>query len=95
MARFRGSELDDRWRLTSRIIEGLRRDAFLVAKDFGLDKLNEEDSVPKLVAAMREMIFPLQATEAKILYAQGHKQGGVLSHQNGERMMSYISRRKR
>jgi hypothetical protein len=46
MARFHGSEFDDRWRLASKIIEGMQGDAFLVAKDFGLDQLTEEDSEP-------------------------------------------------
>ena len=40
------------------------------------------------------MIFLLQSREAKILYTQGRKQGGVPSRQNGESMMSYISCRK-
>ena len=95
MARYNGCDDEDRWKVGYKILEGLKDDAFLVAKDMGLEALNETDSVPRLVENMRKMVFPLQTREAKVLYTQGHKQHGVLSRQVGESMMSYITRRKR
>ena len=43
----------------SKIVDGLRGDAFVVAQEVGLEALYEADGVQKLCAAMKEMVFPL------------------------------------
>ena len=56
---------DDRRAVTRAIIEGLRRDAFQIAKDIGIPKLYEEGGIDRLVKAIRDAVFPLEQTEAK------------------------------
>ena len=62
----------------SRVVDGLRDDAFVVAKEIGLDKLwqtgDEELSPPieagvdVLIKTMKVMVFPLTTYEAKELF---------------------------
>ena len=79
----------------TRVVEGLRGDAFDVARDLGEEVLCAENGLIALVDAMRTSVFPLKAQEAKELFKQGTKPGGLLSRQAGESMTSYVSRRKR
>ena len=74
---------DDARVLGSKVLEGLRDDAYLVARHFGLDALIEDDGIPKLVKAMRDSVFPFKEEEAQMLYQQGQKEDGVLSRQSG------------
>ena len=82
-------------REASRVIEALRGDALQCAMDVDLDKLTAKDGLKVLIEAMRAMVFPTKRQEAKELYSQGHREGGQLSKQAGESMLSYISRRRR
>ena len=79
----------------SKIVDGLRGDAFVVAQEVGLEALYEADGVQKLCAAMKEMVFPLTEQEAKELFRQYTKPAGLLSRQKSESMRQYISRRVR
>ena len=79
----------------TKIVEGLRGDAFDVARDLGEDVLCGDDGLIMLVDAMRTTVFPLKAQEVKELLKHGTKPGGLLSRQAGESMTSYVSRRKR
>ena len=77
------------------MLEGLRGDAYLVAQDLGVSKLMEDDGIDQLIAALKKMIFPLQALEAKELFRVGQQMAGPLARQTGESVTSYISRRRR
>ena len=83
--------------IVQKTVEGLRGDAFLIAKDIGLDELAATGGkgIEKLIDLVRDHTFPLREEEAKELFAQGQRQGGPLSRQSGESMTSYLSRRTR
>ena len=76
------------------VMDGLRGDAYKVAKRMGVKALCETDGIPKLVTAMREFVFPSKKLEAKELYTHGHAVGQTLSRQSGESMLSYCARRR-
>ena len=48
----------DRSSLVHRVLEGLRGDAFLVARDMGLDALAAKGGLDELVERIRKMVFP-------------------------------------
>ena len=87
--------------MMGKIIEGLRGEAFVVAKELGLDALwNSPDDfteggVDNLIRAVKLSVFPNVTHEAKELFTQFSKASGPLSRQNGESMQHYISRRVR
>lgn len=58
-ARYYGTKDDDKQGLGCRIIEGLSGEAYLVAKNLGIETLSEKEGVPKLIDAMRKRIFPI------------------------------------
>ena len=94
-ARHAGTKEDDKAYVGPRILEGLKDDAYLVAKDFGLEALAKEDGVLKLIDKMRAHVFPSMEDEAQLLYHHGQKEGGMLSRQSGESMFAYVGRRRR
>ena len=49
----------------SKVVDGIRGDAFVVAQEVGLEALYEWDGVEKLTKAMRNMVFPRTEQEAK------------------------------
>ena len=85
----------------SKVVDGLRGDAFIIAKEVGLDKLWEvgdafvDAGVDTLIKAIKESVFPLTTYEAKELFRQYCKPAGSLSRQNGESMHQFVSRRRR
>ena len=85
----------------SKVVDGLRGDAFIIAKEVGLDNIWEigDDHYPAgvdtLIDAIKLSVFPLTTYEAKELFRQYCKPSGSLSRQNGESMHQYISRRRR
>ena len=88
---------EDMPRTASQIVESLRGEALSIAITIGITTLVKGDGsgIKELIAAVRDYIFPVKEEEAKALYREGHKIGGVLSRQPGEPMQSYITRRKR
>ena len=84
----------DRSAVVHKVLEGLRGDAFLVARDLGLEKLIVPGGLDLLVDRIRTMVFPRASEEARELFRAGQKVG-VLSRQYGESTTSYISRRRR
>ena len=90
----------------SRVVDGLRGEAFITAKDVGIDRLwqpgsvegDDEDIIPGaklLIDAIRRSVFPLTTHEAKVLFRQYCHPNGPLSRQKGESMQQYVSRRRR
>ena len=85
----------DRSVLVNKIIEGLRGDAFSIARDVGIDVITAPGGLDLLVQRLRAHVFPRAREEAKELFRAGQKQGGPLSRQPGEPMLSYTQRRRR
>ena len=79
----------------AQVVEALRGDALRVAMDIGNTELVHERGKTKLIEDMKKSIFPLVEQEAKELYREGHKLGGILSRQDGESMSAYCQRRRR
>ena len=90
----------------SKVVDGLRGEAFIIAKELGLQRIWDpgnydliegprEAGVDVLINALKHSVFPLTTYEAKELFRQYCKPSGSLSRQNGESMHQYISRRKR
>ena len=91
----------------SKVVDGLRGDAFVIATQVGLEQLwkppvvsaDEDMSVPGgvdvLVQAMKSSVFPLTTHEAKELFRQYCKPNGSLARQAGESMHQFVSRRRR
>ena len=94
----------------SKVIDGLKGEAFVIAKEVGLDAIWEVGStevvtedgttpaitpgVDVLIEAIKRHVFPLTTFEAKELFRQYTKPSGSLSRQNGESMHQYVSRRR-
>ena len=49
----------------SKIVDGLRGDAFVVAQEVGLESLHEHDGIQLLTQKMREMVLPMTTQEAQ------------------------------
>ena len=101
LLRVKGKKGDAYTDAASRVVDGLRSDAFVVAREVGLDTLYKPGSdtdasgIEQLVEAMKAAVFPLTTHEAKELFRQFTKPSGSMSRQTGESMAQYISRRKR
>eukprot|EP00435_Cladocopium_sp_Y103_P050664 s1856_g15.t1 len=84
--------------LVTKIMEGLRGDAFLLAKDMGLSALMDVGPPTGLelrVERIKELVFPLRSHEARELFRIGQLANGPLSRQSSETILSFIGRRKR
>ena len=68
-----GEELADRSSLVHRVLEGLRGDAFLFARDMGLDALATRGGLDELVERIRKMVFPRATEEARELFRSGQR----------------------
>ena len=96
MARIGGlTEPEELRKGTNRVLEWLRGDALDLAMDIGRERLMTLDGVNALLDSIRKTICPIEAQEAKILFAMGQKPHGPLTRQANESMTSYCSRRKR
>lgn len=82
----------DRSTLVNKIVEGLRGDAFLIARDLGLETLTQDGGLERLVERIKSHVFPRAQEEAKELFRAGQK--AVLSRQLQEPMLSYTQRRR-
>ncbi len=83
MTRCHGTDDEDKWKLGSRVVQGLSGEALKVAMTFGFAKLTENDAVPKPIEDMRGHLFPMSTAEARELCRAGQRPG-VLSRQSGE-----------
>jgi len=84
--------------LVTKVMEGLRGDAFLMAKDLGLSALMDvgpPTGLELLVEKIKEHVFPLRSHEARELFRLGQQASGPLSRQSAETILSFIGRRKR
>ena len=79
--------------LVNKILEGLRGDAFLLARDVGLDALTSEEGLEDLLQKMKAFVFPRANYQRRRSCSALAR--GPLSRQSGESMLSYTNRRKR
>ena len=97
-----GDDLDElsasatqaRTEMVQKVLEGLREEAFELARDIGVDVLTQPGGLRKFVKKLRDIVFPRASEEARELFKAGQKPGS-LARQNGESMLSYVSRRRR
>ena len=80
--------------MVQKVLEGLREEAFELARDIGVDVLTQPGGLRKFVEKLRDTVFPRASEEARELFKVGQKPGS-LARQNGEFMLSYVSRRRR
>eukprot|EP00439_Symbiodinium_sp_Y106_P012953 s3070_g1.t2 len=83
-----------RTEMVHRVLEGLRDEAFELARDIGIESLTEPGGLRAFITQMRNVVFPRAAEEARELFRAGQRHG-VLARQGGESMLSYVSRRRR
>ena len=83
-----------RTEMVQKVLEGLREEAFELARDIGVDVLTQPGGLRKFVEKLRDVVFPRASEEARELFKTGQKPGS-LARQNGESMLSYVSRRRR
>ena len=93
--KWEAAKAEDKSRVMSQIIEGLRGDAADIVRDIGVTDVLKEDGLTVLTEALRKHVYPKKAAEAKLLYRHGHKQKGILTRQPSEPVANYISRRRR
>ena len=93
--KWNAAKAEDKSRVMSQIIEGLRGDAADIVRDIGVVDVLKEDGLTVLTEALRKHVYPKKAAEAKLLYRHGHKQKGILTRQPSEPVANYISRRRR
>ena len=97
-----GDDLDElsasatqaRTEMVQKVLEGLREEAFELARDIGVDVLTRPGGLRKFVETLRDNVFPRASEEARELFKVGQKPGS-LARQNGESMLSYVSGRRR
>ena len=77
------------------VMEGLRGDAFLVARDMGINALVADGGLRELVRRIKQSVFPRASEEARELFRIGQVRSGPLSAQPSESMRSYCDRRRR
>ena len=94
MAKLHATKTEKRFSLGAKLLESLRDDAYIVARDLGHTVLKKENAIEEIIEVVKKQIFPLQAQEAKELYRVGPSVGGVMSRQPGESMTSYTGRRR-
>ena len=59
MIRYHATDKEDKWKLASKLCEGLTGESLKVAMALGIDKLSQKDGVLKLVEALRLHMFGL------------------------------------
>ena len=83
-----------RTEVVQKFLEGLREEAFELARDIGVDVLTQPGGLRKFVDKLRDVVFPRACAQARELFKTGQKPGS-LARQNQESMLSYVSRRRR
>ena len=94
MTRYHSTDDSEKWKLASKLTEGLTGESLKIAMSLGITELTKQDGVLLLIRALRQHIFPLASAEARELFKAGQRPG-ILSKQAGETMISYVSRRRR
>ena len=61
MMRFQTAKPEDRPAVAAKIVEGLRGDAFAIARDVGMTELLSENGVKTLIERIRQQVFSPEA----------------------------------
>ena len=69
----------DRSTLVNKFVEGLRGDAFLIARDLGLETLTQDGGLERLVERIKSHVFPRAQEEAKELFRAGQSRRSFVS----------------
>ena len=69
-----------------KVLEGLREEAFELARDIGIEALTAPGGLRDFISRMRNVVFPRAAEEARELFKAGQRQG-ALARQSGESML--------
>ena len=83
--------------LVTKVMEGRRGYAFLMAKDLGLKELMDvgpPTGLELLAERIKEHVFPMRSYEARGLFRLGQQANGPLSRQSAETILSVIGKRK-
>ena len=83
-----------RTEMVHRELEGLRDEAFELARDIGIESLTAPGGLRSFITQLRNVVFPRAAEEARELFRAGQRHV-VLARQGGESMLPYVSRRRR
>ena len=83
-----------RTEMVHKVMEGLRDEAFELARGIGIEALTAPGGLRDFISRMRNVVFPRAAEEARELFRAGQR-NGALARQGGESMLSYVSRRRR
>ena len=65
---------NDKARVMSQIVEGLRGDAADIVRDFGAEDILKADGLTVLTEALKKHVFPKKAAKAKLLHWHRHQQ---------------------
>ena len=76
--------------MVQKVLEGLRDEAFELARDIGVVVLTQPGGLRKFVDKLRDVVFPRASEEARELFKTGQKPGS-LARQSQESMLSYVS----
>ena len=83
-----------RTEMVQKVLEGLREEAFELARDIGVEVLTQPGGLRKFVDKLRDVVFPRASEEARGLFKTRQKPGS-LARRSQESMLSYVSRRRR
>ena len=83
-----------RTEMVQKVLEGLGEEAFELARAIGVGVLTQPGGLRKFVEKLRDVVIPRASEEAREIFKVGQKPGS-LARQNGESMLSYVSRRRR
>ena len=72
-----------RTEMVHKVLEGLREEAFELARDIGIEALTAPGGLRDFISRMRNVVFPGAAEEARELFRAGQRQG-ALARQGGE-----------
>ena len=78
-----------RTEMVHRVLEGLRDEAFELARDIGIESLTTPGGLRNFITQLRNVVFPRAAEEARELFRAGQRHG-ALARQGGESMLSYV-----
>ena len=76
--KYQAAKTDDKVRIMSQIVEGLRGDAADSVRYIVAEEILKAAGLTVLTEALRKQVFPEKQAEAKLLYMHGHKQKGIL-----------------
>ena len=75
MSKLTATATQARTEMAQKVLEGLRDEAFELARDISFDVLTQAGGLLKFVEQLRDVVFPLASEEARELFKTGQKPG--------------------